>query len=395
MSPKLLTNTGLRLCAVLAFLLAFWILESALSAAQPGQDQAAIETELKEAWKLQPNNFDANYRLGEFYLHTGKLAEGIPYMEEACRLAPSNDIAGYDLALAYLDTRQYPQGRRRIESMLRRSNSAELHGLLADTEEGAGNYLAAAREYQKAAQLDPAEERIFDWGSELLVHQTYDAAIQVFTRGVMLHPHSAKLNAGLGVAFYLHGEYAPAIKALCTATDLDPSEAWPYLFLGKIYNSSAENTDQVRERLRRFAQRQPDNPQALYYYALSLWNRQRNSETTIARVESLLKKAVLLDNRYADGYVQLGILEADRRNFPEAIRDFQHAVTLQPNLTLAHYHLSQAYRRTGQKDRANRELEIFGQLRKQDQLETEKERSEVRQFVVNMKDQGAAGGPVR
>jgi tetratricopeptide (TPR) repeat protein len=345
-----------------------------------------LEPKLKEALKLDPNSFSANYRLGEFYLHAGKLQEGIPYMEKAQSLEPSDYVSGYDLALAYFETQQYAKARRQIQAMLRKTNSAELHSLLADVDESAGDYLAAASEYQNAAQMEPSNDNIFNWGTELLVHQTFDAAIEVFTRGVSLYPRSVKLNVGLGVAFYLRGDYPHAVKALCSATDLEPSLAWPYLFLGRSYNNvSGTDAEEVRKRLQRFAQLEPRSAQALYYYAMSLWERGRESQPSLPQVESLLKRALAVDPKFVDAHVQLGILYADQHRYPEAIGEFRCAIALQPALTTAHYHLAQAYIRTGERSQARSELQTFEHLRTQDQAETEKERNEVKQFIVSMK----------
>jgi Tfp pilus assembly protein PilF len=113
-------------------------------------------------------------------------------------------------------------------------------------------------------------------------------------------------------------------------------------------------------------------------------------EADLTPVESLLKLAVAQDPSYADAHFQLGILFADQRKNAEAIVQFQRAIALQPNMTTAHYHLAQAYARGGEKARAAQELQVFDRLRKQDQVETEKERKEVRQFIVDMKEQAAA-----
>lgn len=349
--------------------------------------QTSVELGLKRAVQLQPDTFDANYNLGEFYLHTGKLQEGIPYMEKAQNLQPSNEVSGYDLALAYFEIRRYGDARRQIEAMLKQRDSAELHSLLADVDEAAGDYVGAANEYQRAARMDPSEEHIFDWGTELLSHRAWDAASEVFSRGTALFPRSAKLKLGLGLAIYWHGEYQAGINALCAATDLAPAESWPYVFLGKLYNVPNVDIDAVRARLLRFTHVQPKNAQAYYYYAMSLWDRADQSTKKRTEVEALLSKTVALDPKFADGHLQLGILYADEGKNADAITEFKRAIMLQPNSTIAHYHLAQAYKRAGQTADANRELQLFQHLREKDQLSSDKERTEIMQFMVTIKDQ--------
>ncbi len=356
------------------------------------QGEALVEANLKQAVKVDPGSGDANYRLGEFYLHAGKLSEGIPYMEKAVALQPGNYVAGYDLALAYFDARDYKKARQQIQSMLKTQNAAELHGLLADVEEGAGDYRRAAAEYQIAAQIDPSEDHIFDWGTEFLLHQTYDPAITILVHGVDLHPRSLKLNVGFGIALYLDQQYDKGLKQLCLATDLNPYEKWPYLFLGSSYAalSSRFETDEVKKRLKRFAVDQPRNARALYYYAVSLWDRNQASEQDASEAQSLLKKAVELDPSFADAHLQLGIFYSDRGNYHGAVGELLSALAVQPNLTVAHYHLAQAYTRTGQKDLAKKELKIFERLRSADTEESQADRNRIVQFVVNMRDQPGA-----
>ncbi len=348
--------------------------------------QNSVESELKKAVRLQPDSFEANYNLAEFYFHAGKLQQGIPYMEKARAIEPGDYVSGYDLALAYFETRDYSKARRQIQALLKQRDSADLHSLLADVEEATANYIPAAEEYQKAARMDPSEERIFDWGSELLVHRAWQPASEVFKRGIELHPKSAKLNLGLGIALYYMNDHEAGIEQLCLATDLAPSETWPYVFLGKLYNVAGVNIDEVRKRFARFVQLDPKNAQAYYYYAMSLWDR-ADPRTDTARVESLLKKAVALDNSFADAHLQLGILYEDETRYSEAVTQFQQAIAVQPNLTTAHYHLVQTYKRTGNRSKADEELRTFEKLHEKDQMESEKERNEVMQFIVNMKGQ--------
>src|SRR5215472_12333733 len=263
------------------------------------QSPAPAETErrLKQAAELNPQSFEANHYLGEFYIHAGKLADGIPYLEQAQRLDPSHYDNGYDLALAYLESEDFAKARQQAQAMLERQNTAELHNLLGEIEEAAGNSVTAANEYQLAAHMDPTEKYIFDWGDELLLHRAFQPALEVFKGGVERHPQSAKLHIGLGVAYYSQGLYEDAARALCLAADLEPSDARPYLFLGKMYDISLSQADGVSQRLRRFVQLQPGNALAHFYYAMSLWKGQRTQSAgpESEEIELHLSRAATLD----------------------------------------------------------------------------------------------------
>ena len=349
---------------------------------QPGD----IEGALKQAVALRPDSFEANHRMGEFYLQAGRLKAGIPYLVKAQRLNPAHYVNGYDLALAYLETGDLSNASRQIRELLSRQNTAELHNLLGETEEKAGDYVAAANEFQIAAHMDPSEKYIFDWGNELLLHRGYEPAVKVFTSGVERYPQSAMLHIGLGVAFYSLDSYDEAAKALCRATDLAPSDPRPYVFLGKMFDISLSQSDEVTKRLKRFVDIQPRNALASYYYAMSLWKGQRGQslETNMNRIAFLLERSAALDPKFPDPHLQLGILYAGEQKYTDAIREFKDATRLKPDLADAHYRLAQAYSRTGMKDLAGKEFELYKRFHQQEMAEDEKRRREAGQLIFKM-----------
>ncbi len=346
------------------------------------------EGQFKKAIALEPHNYEANHDFGEFYVRAGNLVAAIPYLEEAQRVDPSSYENGYDLALADTETGKYDEARAVINALTRQQDTAELHDLLAEVEEKSGNYLAAEREYERAAHMEPSEKNIFNWGTELLLHQTPEPAIEVFTTGVKRYPRSARLQIGLGIALYSRGSYDEAVNAFSLATDLEPSDPHPYLFLAKAYNISTKQADQVTERLRRFVELEPRNAQARYYYALSLWKGKREQErpADLDQIRALLEGAASLDPRFADPHLELGSLWASQHKYPEAIREYEQSIKLEPDRPDGHYRLGQALVRSGDKERAQQEFALYDRLHKEQVAENEKRRSEIKQFVLTMQE---------
>ncbi|MBZ5668709.1 MAG: tetratricopeptide repeat protein [Acidobacteriia bacterium] len=351
---------------------------------EPGSPEAAqAERELQTAFRAHRDSFEANHQLGEFYLSEGDLKTGIPYLEKAQKLKPEDYANGYDLAVAYLETKNPGPARSLLQDMLRRKDAAELHNLLGEVDEARGDPISAVKEYQLAAHLDPNEKNLFDWGNELLLHETIEPAVEVFKRGVALYPNSQRMYIGLGIAYYSRSLYDGAIEALCHASDLNPSDPRPYLFLGKMYNVSVGKAHEVAKRMKRFMETNPDNAFACYYYALSSWKGTRGGAqgVDLAAVEALLRKSISLDPRLADAHLQLGVLLHDQRRDQEAIPEFQAAIRLKPDDPDPHYRLAQAYARTGNKERGQEEFQLYDKLHKQQVTETEKRRHEIQQFV--------------
>jgi Flp pilus assembly protein TadD len=206
--------------------------------------------------------------------------------------------------------------------------------------------------------------------------------------GSKAHPDSSRLLAGLGVALYAAGSYAEAALRLCAASDLQPADPAPYLFLGEIEKSSPTLLPCSKERLARFLREQPENPQANYFYALSRWktDRELQERTESRAVEKLLEKSVTLDPQLADGYVQLGIVRAERGDLDSAIEAYKKAIAVDPHLSDAHYRLGLAYKRAGQDAKARQEFATYQQTQKSEAADAEKQRQRLKQFSIIFKD---------
>ena len=371
------------------------------TASVSSSSSVAVEESLRKEAEREPRNFDVNHRLGKLLLDDGKVAEAIPYLERASRANPGDYENAYELARAYAHGGQYERARTHIRTILAaqdtagkgidRQEQAELHHLLGDVEEKLGNSLEAVREYQRAAELNPSEANLFDWGTELLIHRAFEPATEVFNEGNRLFPQSARMLAGLGVSWYARGSDDQAVERLCQASDLNPDDPNPYLFLGKIQSVETAQSTCTIEKLGRFVRLEPENAQANYYYALGL--SRRNDADDLAHAESLLEKAVRLDPKLAAAYLQLGVLYSQRGDSSKAVSAYLEAIAADPGLVAAHYRLAQAYNRSGEKSKAQAELQIYNQLSKKTAEEAERQRRDIQQFVYTLREPASAAQP--
>lgn len=343
--------------------------------------------EFKKALVLEPTSYDANHNLGEYYIQTGRMKEALPLLEQASKINPSSYDNGYDLAMAHFVLGDYGSARTVSDALLKQKQTGELYNLLGQIDEKEGNFVAAANDYETAAHLEPSEENMFAWGSEMLLHRTYEPAIAIFQKASEMYPKSARILIGLGLALYSRGIYDKAVEALIAATDLNPRDARCYVFLSKAYNSSPLQADEVVERFRRYADLEPQNAVAQYYYAVSLWKGKRveTANVNLALIETLLKKAIGLDDSLADAHVQLGNLYADTHEYSKSIPEYQRALEIDPNLSDAHYRLGTDLVHVGQKESAQKEFAVYQKLRAEHLAEVQKEHEEVRQFVYSEK----------
>ncbi len=136
---------------------------------------------------------------------------------------------------------------------------------------------------------------------------------------------------------------------------------------------------------------QPENALANYYYGVNLWKRRKGPDDaeTVAQAESHLTRSVQLDPKLGVGYLHLGVLYSERKDFSRAISSYQSAIQASPQLEEAHYRLAQAYKRTGEKEKADEELRVYNRISKSKDEEVERERRESRQFVYTLRGVGA------
>jgi tetratricopeptide (TPR) repeat protein len=262
--------------------------------------------------------------------------------------------------------------------------AADEHRQAGEQDEKRDDPLAAVHEFEQAARLDPSEQNYFVWGSELLLHRAVWQAQEVLQKGVEAFPRSARMLTALGTALFSGARYDEAALRLCDASDLNPAETEPYVFMGKIEMAAPNPLPCIERKLAWFAEQQPGNSLANYLYAMAILKRKELSldEKITTKAEDLLTKAVTIDPKCADAYLQLGILATSRRNLNKAIVFYTKAIEANSELDEAHYRLGVAYDRIGQPDKAKVEFQLHDEIKKRQADDVERQRREVKQFLV-------------
>ena len=342
------------------------------------------EAALRAALANAPGSFEANHQLGEFCYHAGHYRDAIPMFETAFQIDPANRGNEYDLAVAQKEAGNFAASRVHAQNLLAHENNANLHSLLGDLDEQTGDSLGAVREYELAVRLDPSEQNYFKWGSELLLHRAVQPAAEVFAKGSAAYPKSARMLAAMGAALFAGGRYDEAAQRLCDASDLNPADSAPYIFLARIDEVAPAPLACVEPKLHRFLDLQPDNARANFYYAMAVWKRQKASDDPrdLQRVEGLLTKATTVDPNYGEAWLQFGILYFIERNYEKAIGFYTKAIEADPQLSEAHYRLGLAYERTAEPAKAKQQFHLHDQIEKQQAAAVERQRSELKQFLV-------------
>ena len=364
---------------------------SAISASSP-VESVESESGLRAAVATSPNSFVVDHQLGEFYLHAKRAPEAIPWLESSYKINPTNSGNLYELALAYEAVGNLSQARKCIHELLAHEQSVKFYQLAGELDEKSGDPLSAVHEFEHAARLDPSEQNYFEWGSELLLHRAIWQAQEVFRKGTDAYPKSVRMQTAMGAALFAGARYDQAAIRLCKASDLNPADSNPYIFMGKIEMAAPKSLACIEPMLERFLQQDPGNSIANYLYAMSILKRleQMPDKKAEQQAETLLTKAVFIDPKYSEAYLQLGVIAASKRSFERAISFYKKAIEAGPELADTYYRLGVAYDRTGQPSKAKEEFQIHDQIKQHQAEAIEVQRRNVKQFLVVLSGESGA-----
>jgi tetratricopeptide (TPR) repeat protein len=356
---------------------------NSMSPVPPSSADLAAEKRLHERIDSNPSDAAANLDLGELYLRTHRYSDAIHTLERASSLDPPNVTATIDLASAYEASGSLDQARALLHNALKQHDSPDLYRTAAEIDERAGDPLTAVRELEHAATLAATEQNYFEWGSDLLLHRAIWQAEQVFQKGTDLFPSSVRMQTGLGSTLFAGARYQEAAKHLCKASDLDPKDPTPYLFMGKVLLAAPNALPCIESKIIAFATANPENANATFLHAMALLKQSPISLTPQSsnQIETLLLRAVTLDPTCADAYLQLGILKLNQRDLPGAIEQYKKAIQTNPQLSDAYYRLAVAYDRMGDAAQAKEAFAMHDQLEQQQAAAQEAQRKSVKQFL--------------
>lgn len=358
--------------------------EEPKGAASSDRDANGMERRLRKALDTSPRDYMANEELGRFYLNAERYSEAVAPLETAYEVDPTQKDNEYELALALNRSGDPVKARAHVDRLLAEGDKPEWHRLAGEVDEKLGDPLSAVHAFERAVKEDPSEENYFAWGTELLQHRAIWQAKDVFESGVKAYPNSARLLTALGTALFSAALYEEAAQRLCEASDLIPNDAEPYLFMGRVEIAAPNPLPCTETKLQRFVDLQPTNALANYYYAMAYWKQRGKSADaeTLEHVEKFLSKAVEADPKCSSAYLQLGVIQASQSDFHKAAEYYQKAIEADSLSTEAHYRLGVAYDRLGEKDKAAQEFHLHDELDKQEAAAVDRQRREVKQFLV-------------
>ncbi len=361
----------------------------ALVRLQQGRPDAAIPLLDRSLAQLPTSSRDV--REGAILASKGFPQQALSRFEQAAIEDPGSYDALYNVAVLRLersDPKDLDISLDAAQRAMTVHNTGEIHDLLADIYERRKDYKNALLEYQEAARIDPDNDRFaFDLGSELLLHENYQAAETILHAAQARNPQSSQIYLALGAAEFMAGKTADSVDAFLKAVDLNPNFDPAYLFLGEAYTFSGARSEEVLAKLAHLAAKEPQSFGAQYYYGTCLVVAMNNDGilTNASLAMATLNRAAQLRPRDARVYYQMGeVLRLEKRP-ANSVSYYTKAIALDPDYPEPLYKLGQAYVQLGRHEDAQKMFDRHREVMSRQEAILDRRSSEIQSFIVSMR----------
>jgi len=344
-----------------------------------GRNSDAI-LELRTAATLDPHNRATLSNLGQALLTDKQPADAAKAFAEASQIEPDNWDLRYNWAVALLDGGDALKAANVLAPIPNQEKQPQIEALLGEIAEKQGKFQDAVEHLQLAAKVDPSEPNLYFLGLEFLKHWTFEPAIKIFEFGLQRYPQSERMMLGQGIARYAMNDLALAAPIFAQLLDRNPESALYADLLGRSCTLMPDMSKGC-EKLEGFAEKHPKNATVATYAAASILHRSNHPEDLVV-AEKLLDQAIALDPKLPEAHFQKGVLDQYQTLWKQSIPELEAAVELKPESSKAHYRLALAYSHTGQKDRAQEEINLQKKYSEQEKKVLDARLKEVRTFLV-------------
>ena len=153
------------------------------------------------------------------------------------------------------------------------------------------------------------------------------------------------------------GDYAQAVDVLHRALQSDPSLRKAHYFAGQAdirWEHWPEAADEFQAELKL----EPADPEAKYNLGFVYLQQSRVDDAV-----GLFQQVLSAQPNHANAHYELGKILLDRGQMKEAVEHLEIAARLSPQTDYMHYQLQAAYRKAQPDADADRELEIYKELK--------------------------------
>jgi tetratricopeptide (TPR) repeat protein len=350
------------------------------------QDRAPTLATLRSFDLAPAQQLELRSRIGEVLSRANLFHEAAKDLEEASRLAPDRADIHFNLALARYRSGEWDAALVSAERAKSLQDSGSVESLLGDIQEKRGDALGAVHSYQSAVTLEPdVEEHRLALATELLKHETFDAAIVVLEQAEDLFARSVRVRVLLALTYYFVDRSPDSVRILLEAAKLDTTDVLATRYLGEIVlQDSAVPDPAAINQICAFADAHPatENADALCGGVLLRVAEDNADSSRRQEVLRRLRHAVAIAPRDPVAACQLGKAWEWSERWQEARTQMEKCVRLDPDSPESYYRLARIYRRLGLATLATEQTAAQQQSVKRQTEENNRRAKTITRFLV-------------
>lgn len=278
--------------------------------------------------KKSPTSPQALINLGVTYLRHNQPEKALEYFNKTLVVAPRSTQVYNNMGTALYALGRYDEAIQAQERALQLDpRSAEAYSNLGILYKHRGDFDKAAAFFEKAISLKPTF--LVPYIHLTFIHADagrFDEALTILARGLDVLPKSSSLYNAKGVVYEKMKRYEDALKCYQKAADIDPGnyEALNNLVLCLIRDKKFHQALPVALLATKLCH---DSPELFLNLGIIYMNIGKLLEASTA-----YKKAIRLNERYADAYFNLGVcLFGMKGKEKESIKYFEKVLEIQPD----------------------------------------------------------------
>jgi predicted Zn-dependent protease len=342
--------------------------------------------------RIPPQEFAALFEAGVALGQAGAHADAARYFAAARKGYSDRYAAGYNQALMLIEASDDEGAIRAGRELIAEGRApGELYNLLARAYVRSGRVQEAYDALRQATRLEPdAPDNYVDLVMICVEHDNFDLGLEIVGIGLGRLPGSWVLHVQRGVLLAMKADPAEAEREFETARRLAPGQTVPWAALGMVWMEGGQ-ADKAVEVLRGEMKRGKDHVLP-YIFAMALLRSGVDpAAPAAAEAVEALRASIRANPEFAPARAELGRLLFKRDELDLALRELEKAAALDPANTQALYFLAQAYRKKGDRARAQELLARVSRVNAEERGDDPS--SALRRAVVRIVREGTAPTP--
>lgn len=362
-----------------------------------GESDNVSEVEALEVLKTNPSHLGAHITLAALAHRKGKVDLARGYLLQALTMSPENAEVHHQLALNHGHRRDWNKAVQEMSEALRIRPDHPIYRFnLGVLFYNSGSYPQALDQFRRALQLEPHNFAFhFSFASTLEAEKKLLEAEAEFTKIIEKNARQARAFSARGAVRMQLGKSEEAGQDAERAISLEPTLADAHYLLGKIYEQD-QDMQRALDAYSRTAQLEAGHLNAHYRLSLIFGRLGHKEEARLetATFQSLKAKidcanalifgtnylrkgdyrlaeerfisALRSDPQNTQALCYLGLVQQQKRELNLAVKTFEKALAIQPDLAVAHANLGMTLAGLGRAEAARYHLQRGAELDRDD-----------------------------